>query len=109
MDFIIPIITDGYLWLVAPRGQQPDEDSTEEPCLDSRYARLIYVMMNQELLNDRCLNWRVRPIESPGLARHHLQNSILANPMFSCRKKVGQLESLASVLAQSKPRKIISN
>lgn len=104
MDYIIPIISPGYLWQVAPRGGPvgEEEDDDDEPCLDSRYARLIYVMMNQELLKDGCLNWRVRPIESDILTAQQKQNPILTNPLFSCRKKVPQVERLLTILAESK-------
>ena len=65
VDYIIPIITEEYLWQVAPRNAATqDPDLSEPTCLDAQYARLIYVMMLEEYQRNHCLNYRVRPLES---------------------------------------------
>ncbi|XP_057376689.1 uncharacterized protein LOC130697912 [Daphnia carinata] len=107
VDYVIPIITKGYLWEIAPRTAGTNEDSgqTEPTCLDARYARLIYVMMLEEYQRNCCLNYRVRPIESDmmGKQTHYL----LRSPIFSFRKTVDQVGKLASILAQAKSRTLI--
>ena len=102
MDFIIPIITEGYLWQIAPRGVDcPEKDDAKSVayCLDARYARLIYVMMIEEHMRNGCLNYRVRPLV--GSDKPH---SLLNNPIFSCRVKLNQVEQLASRMSRAKPR-----
>lgn len=75
--------------------------------MDARYARLIYVMMLEEFQRNRCLNYRVRPIESDTLANKSTKNFLLRTPIFSCRKSVSQIDKLASVLATAKTRVMI--
>ncbi|KAI9563518.1 hypothetical protein GHT06_010981 [Daphnia sinensis] len=107
VDYVIPIITEGYLWQIAPRTAGTNEDSiqTEPTCLDARYARLIYVMMLEEYQRNGCLNYRVRPIESDLLGKQ--THYLLRSPIFSFRKTVNQVGKLASILAQAKSRTLI--
>lgn len=105
MDFIIPIISEGYLWQIAPRGvdcTEEDDLKSVNYCLDARYARLIYVMMIEEHLRNGCLNYRVRPLV--GTCKPH---SLLNNPIFSCRVNFNQVEQLASRMSKAKPRPLI--
>lgn len=107
VDYIIPVITEGYLRQIAPRSGEVNEYSneTEPTCLDARYARLIYVMMLEEYQRNSCLNYRVRPIESDLLVKR--THYLLRSPIFSFRKTVHQVGKLASILAQAKTRTLV--
>jgi hypothetical protein len=106
VDYIIPIITEEYLWQVAPRTAATQDPELSEPtCLDARYARLIYVMMLEEYQRNHCLNYRVRPLESNLLVRR--THYLLRSPIFSFRKAVSQVDKLATILAQAKIRTLI--
>ena len=108
MDYIIPIVTEDYLWQIAPRKNDEDDADWQRPestSIDAQYARLIYVMMLEEYQRNRCLNFRVRPIESGALNKKKPYLQILMwNPLFQCRKTVSQVGQLASVLANAKTR-----
>ncbi|EFX82465.1 hypothetical protein DAPPUDRAFT_302514 [Daphnia pulex] len=104
VDYIIPIITEEYLWQISPGSANTQEvaGQSEPTCLDARYARLIYVMMLEEYQRNHCLNYRVRPLESNLLVRR--THYLLRSPIFSFRKGVNQVDKLASILAQAKIR-----
>jgi hypothetical protein len=104
VDYIIPIITEEYLWQISPGSADTQEvaGQSEPTCLDARYARLIYVMMLEEYQRNHCLNYRVRPLESNLLVRR--THYLLRSPIFSFRKGINQVDKLASILAQAKIR-----
>lgn len=107
VDYVIPIITEDYLWQISPRNGNENVDRSEPTCIDARYVRLIYIMMLEEYQRNNCLNYRVRPIESDTLVKRAPMHFLLRNPIFSCRKSVSQVDKLASVLAQAKIRPMI--
>lgn len=102
MDYIVPIITDEYLWQIAPRAEPFAVSPTSS--LDARLARLVYVMMNEEYVRNGCRNYRVRPVRAAkagaGPDRPHL---LLSNPLFYVCRGEDQLDDLARTLANSRP------
>lgn len=102
VDYIVPIITDEYLWQIAPRAEPFAVSPTSS--LDARLARLVYVMMNEEYVRNGCRNYRVRPVRAAkagaGPDRPHL---LLSNPLFYVCRGEDQLDDLARTLANSRP------
>lgn len=108
VDYVIPIITEGYLWQIAPRSTSNSSNEEfniqqEQRSLDARYVRLIYVMMNDEYLRDRCVNYRIRPVVADDFVARNF--SLLHTPIFSCRKALSDLDRMALMLAKARPRR----
>ena len=76
----------------------------ESSSLDTKFARLIYVMMNEEYLRNSCLNYRVRPILTSKAAAHCRNHPLMSNSLFfSCRQEE-EIQKMANCLATGRRR-----
>ena len=102
MDYIIPILTEGYLRQIAPRGNKSDDEESDciNSTMDSRYARLVFVLMNGEYFNDGAINRRIRPLESSDIIKIDAKRfSMINRPFFECREREDKLDTMIQRLS----------
>lgn len=73
-DYVIPILTVGYLQSIGGRARGV---SREGGCLDATYAQFIHTLMNSHYIRNSCLNKKVRCI----IPQDHL-NQVTSHPLM---------------------------
>lgn len=97
VDYICPILTKGYLSVVARK-----ERAAFASSIDARYTQYIYTLMNTYYISNGCLNDKIRCI-IPDHSLSALQSNLLmAGPVFSAWVKSSEVDDLAVRLLKSK-------
>lgn len=88
VDFIIPILTEGYIERIKNSKKIYMEDQYK---LDAKYVKYIYSLSRYEYLNNRCFNYRVRCIV-PDNNVHTVLNADL-HPILQVWYRVSDIET----------------
>lgn len=101
VDYVIPIITEKYL------KSATSVNFTESgiDCLDAKYVRYIYSLMNSTFLANGCLNDKFRCIIPDKLLQAVLRHPLMTGPLFQVWIKLSETENLSRRLLIAKLRK----
>lgn len=91
MDYIMPIITEGYLSAIR-RTEANSEDFDALASWDERYARLIYSLMNSEYVDNGCSNKRFACVIPEEVNIHNIVNKIRCQPVLKTWTKECNIE-----------------
>ncbi|CAG2060378.1 unnamed protein product [Timema podura] len=98
VNFIVPIITQGYVEAISSR--RPAVNYVN--CVDPKYAKLLYHLMDTEYLHNGCLNYRVRTIIPDPNIREALDHPVMNRPIFQAWEPFSNAKTLAKRLAAHK-------
>jgi hypothetical protein len=100
MDFIIPILTEGYvssLWSC---------EGGRCASLDAQYAQLIYDLASKDYVENSCRNYKVRCLVPDELSRTVFKSPPLSvDPIFSVYFPLSQIQKLVEMILRCKPKR----
>ncbi|XP_046385719.1 uncharacterized protein LOC124155716 [Ischnura elegans] len=102
VDYVIPIITREYIQRIL----NVENDYVSSTCVDDRYVRYIYVLMNTNYINNGCSNKKCTCIIPDEIVHSMLKHPKIVNePLFKVWHKVSGTEELCKILLQATIRR----
>ncbi|KAK7866480.1 hypothetical protein R5R35_014346 [Gryllus longicercus] len=91
VNYVIPIITEGYLKAIVDLRPPLQFESTY---IDCKYTRFIYTLMKKYYVNNGCLNKKIRCVIPDDLT-HLTKKTLMRDPVFETWVKSSSIGNLA--------------
>lgn len=102
MDFVVPVLTDGYFSAL----KHPNPQAR---VLDERYIQFIHDILISKYLHSNCLNLQVRPvIPSQSVNTIYNKQEFIHNSIFNAWKSDDEINVLARNMLKSHKTKLYS-
>ncbi|XP_071448170.1 uncharacterized protein [Hetaerina americana] len=99
VDYVIPIVTPQYLNRII---NVENDDDADAYCVDAKYVRYIYTLMNTNFIKNGCLNKKCRCIIPNEFLHSILRHPLLSRePLFKVWKKLSETEELSRMLIRA--------
>lgn len=99
VDYVVPIITEGYLKAVSPSNSDTCQSSLHS--IDPKFVKYIYTLMNTNYLQKDCLNDKVRCLIPDQSIHMTSQKGLFRGPLFQAWYKLSDVAELKQRMLES--------